>query len=120
MPDWPIGSSAEPLRYQIMWVTTGTRWSGTTTTSRPLSREKDDTSGPPPSVLPNGAASVRSVAAPLASIIVVHLGSGGSASPRRKILDASRNAYLACCPSAAGRTSNGRRRGSHSAPSRLL
>ena len=28
MPDWPTGSSAEPLRYQTMWVTTGTRRSG--------------------------------------------------------------------------------------------
>ena len=61
MPDWPTGSSAEPLRYQIMCVTTGTRWSGMTTTSSPLSRVKDDTSGPPPSVRPKGAASVRSV-----------------------------------------------------------
>ena len=59
MPDWPTGSSAEPLRYQTMWVTTGTRRSGTTTTSSPLSSVKDATSGPPPSVRPNGAASVR-------------------------------------------------------------
>ena len=37
MPETPIGSSAEPLRYQTMWVATGTRVSGTTTTSMPLS-----------------------------------------------------------------------------------
>ena len=55
MPDWPTGSSAEPLRYQTMWVTTGARWSGTTTTSRPLASLKDDTSGPPPSVSPEEA-----------------------------------------------------------------
>jgi hypothetical protein len=29
---------AEPLRYHTMWVATGTRRSGMTTTSRPLSR----------------------------------------------------------------------------------
>ena len=59
MPDWPIGSSAEPLRYQIMWVATGARWSGTTTTSSPLSSTKAETSGPPASERPNGAASTR-------------------------------------------------------------
>src|SRR6478735_5517338 len=60
MPDWPSGSSAEPLRYQTMWVTTGTRRSGMTTTSRPLSRVKDDRLGPLPSVRPKEAASARS------------------------------------------------------------
>src|SRR5688572_18599776 len=69
MPDCPSGSSAEPLRYHTMWVTTGTRRSGMTTTSRPLSRAKDDTSGPLPSVRPNGAASVRGLVATLLSDI---------------------------------------------------
>src|SRR6266566_4916080 len=39
-PDLPAVSSAEPTRYQIMWVTTGARWSGMTTTSRPFGRVK--------------------------------------------------------------------------------
>jgi hypothetical protein len=82
MPDWPTGSSAEPLRYQIMWVTTGTRRSGTTTTSRPLSSVKDDTWGPPPSVCRNGAASVRSVAAPVALGIERTSGTGGDLDRR--------------------------------------
>src|SRR5229473_2879905 len=42
-PDLPGVSSADPTRYQIMWVTTGVRWSGMTTTSRPLSRVKSET-----------------------------------------------------------------------------
>ena len=40
MPDLPGGSSAAPLRYQTMWVTTGARWSGMTTTSRPFFKVK--------------------------------------------------------------------------------
>ena len=40
MPDLPGGSSAEPFWYQIIWVTTGARWSGMTTTSRPFLRVK--------------------------------------------------------------------------------
>ena len=40
MPDLPGGSSAEPALYQTMWVTVGVRWSGMTTTCRPLSRVK--------------------------------------------------------------------------------
>ena len=36
MPDFPAGSSAEPTLYQIMWVTTGVRRSGTTTSWSPL------------------------------------------------------------------------------------
>ncbi len=40
MPDLPGGSSAAPTLYQTMWVTTGARWSGMTTTSRPLARLK--------------------------------------------------------------------------------
>src|ERR1700674_405116 len=36
MPDTPLGSSAEPTLYHTMWVTTGARWSGMTTTSMPL------------------------------------------------------------------------------------
>ena len=43
MPDLPAGSSAAPLRYQTMWVTTGARRSGTTTTSSPLSSLSDST-----------------------------------------------------------------------------
>src|SRR5215218_9323945 len=45
-PDLPAVSSAAPTRYQTMWVTTGVRWSGMTTTSRPLSSLKCETSGP--------------------------------------------------------------------------
>src|SRR5262249_25684935 len=41
-------SSAAPTRYQTMWVMTGVRWSGMTTTSSPLARVKLDTSGPNP------------------------------------------------------------------------
>src|ERR1700738_706812 len=37
MPDFPAVSSAAPTRYHSMWVTTGVRWSGMTTTARPLS-----------------------------------------------------------------------------------
>src|SRR5208282_1128522 len=40
MPDLPTGSSAAPLRYQTMWVTTGARRSGMTTTSRPFASVK--------------------------------------------------------------------------------
>ena len=40
MPLLPRGSSAEPLRYQTICVTTGARWSGMTTTSMPLSSLK--------------------------------------------------------------------------------
>src|SRR5271166_273762 len=40
MPDLPGGSSAAPFWYQIIWVTTGARWSGITTTLRPFSRVK--------------------------------------------------------------------------------
>ena len=47
MPDLPSGSSAEPLRYQTIWVTTGARMSGMTTTSRPLSSRKLATFAPP-------------------------------------------------------------------------
>ena len=36
MPDWPAVSSAAPTLYQTMWVTTGARWSGMTTTCIPL------------------------------------------------------------------------------------
>ena len=36
MPDLPGGSSAEPLRYQTICVTTGARRSGMTTISRPF------------------------------------------------------------------------------------
>ncbi len=38
IPETPGGSSAPPTRYQTMCVTTGARWSGTTTTSRPFGR----------------------------------------------------------------------------------
>ena len=40
MPETPAGSSAAPTLYQTMCVTTGARWSGTTTTSSPLSKLK--------------------------------------------------------------------------------
>ena len=40
MPDLPAGSSAEPTLYQTICVTTGVRWSGTTTTCSPLARVK--------------------------------------------------------------------------------
>ena len=43
MPDLPCGSSAEPLRYQTICVTTGARRSGMTTTVRPLSSRKSTT-----------------------------------------------------------------------------
>ena len=46
MPDLPGGSSAEPLRYQTMWVTTGARRSGMTTTVSPLSSLKSTTPTP--------------------------------------------------------------------------
>ena len=36
MPDTPRGSSAAPTRYHTIWVTTGARLSGTTTTCMPL------------------------------------------------------------------------------------
>src|SRR3954447_767352 len=39
-PDLPGVSSAEPTLYQIIWVTTGVRWSGITTTCMPLARVK--------------------------------------------------------------------------------
>src|SRR5262245_66331384 len=40
IPEVPGGSSAEPTLYQLMWVTTGVRRSGMTTTSSPLARVK--------------------------------------------------------------------------------
>ena len=64
MPDLPIGSSAEPLRYHTMWVTTGARWSGITTMSSPLSRRPVVTAacaaGLPP--CPPGVSDAASVA----------------------------------------------------------
>ena len=36
MPETPLGSSAAPTLYQTMWVTTGARWSGITTTCMPF------------------------------------------------------------------------------------
>src|SRR5690606_4267398 len=42
MPDTPGGSSAAPTRYQTMCVTTGARWSGTTTTCMPLDKVNSD------------------------------------------------------------------------------
>src|SRR5262245_15515662 len=47
-PDLPGVSSAAPTRYHTMWVITGVRRSGITTTSSPLARVKWDTSGPQP------------------------------------------------------------------------
>src|SRR6188508_1418239 len=44
-PDLPGVSSAAPTLYQTMWVTTGARRSGTTTTSRPFESVKCPTSG---------------------------------------------------------------------------
>src|SRR5919109_4841368 len=44
MPDLPGGSSALPILYQTICVTTGARWSGMTTTSMPLSSMKSLTS----------------------------------------------------------------------------
>src|SRR5262245_505404 len=46
-PDLPGVSSAEPTLYQIMWVTTGARWSGMTTTWRPFGRVKSVILGAP-------------------------------------------------------------------------
>ena len=46
-PDLPGVSSAAPTLYQIMWVTTGARWSGMTTSSSPLARVKSAILGPP-------------------------------------------------------------------------
>ena len=45
-PDLPGVSSAEPTLYQSMCVTTGARWSGMTTTSRPFARVKWVICGP--------------------------------------------------------------------------
>ena len=45
MPDLPGGSSAAPTRYHSMWVTTGVRRSGMTTTSRPFARVNCATAG---------------------------------------------------------------------------
>ena len=47
MPDLPSGSSAEPLRYQTIWVTTGALWSSMTMISRPLASLACVTAGPP-------------------------------------------------------------------------
>ena len=44
MPALPGGSSAAPTLYQTMWVTTGARWSGITTTCMPLSSVNEVTS----------------------------------------------------------------------------
>ena len=45
-PDLPGVSSAAPTLYQIMWVTTGARWSGMTTSSNPLPNMKSEICGP--------------------------------------------------------------------------
>src|SRR5262249_47985678 len=45
-PDLPGVSSDAPTLYQIMCVTTGARWSGMTTSSRPLASVKSAISGP--------------------------------------------------------------------------
>src|ERR1700752_148521 len=45
-PDLPGVSSAEPTLYQSMWVTTGARRSGMTTTSSPLASLKWEIGGP--------------------------------------------------------------------------
>src|SRR5262245_35837228 len=60
-PDLPGVSSAEPTRYQSMWVTTGVRRSGITTTSRPFDRAKWVIWGPLASA--PGAASATAVMA---------------------------------------------------------
>src|SRR5665213_1559788 len=45
-PDLPGVSSAAPTLYQIMWVTTGARWSGMTTSSSPFAKVKSATGAP--------------------------------------------------------------------------
>src|SRR5512143_425209 len=64
-PDLPGVSSAAPTLYQIICVTTGARWSGMTTSSKPLARVKSATSGPACS-----AASEEEVSAPTSAMSV--------------------------------------------------
>ncbi len=45
-PDLPGVSSAAPTLYQIIWVTTGARWSGMTTSSKPFGKVKSATGAP--------------------------------------------------------------------------
>src|SRR5579871_629816 len=62
-PDLPAVSSADPTRYHTMWVTTGARWSGMTTTSRPLLSLKWETSRPAAAAAPAASVAMASVAA---------------------------------------------------------
>ena len=62
MPDLPGNSSAEPTLYQSMWVTTGVRRSGTTTTSRPFASVKCATAGAADAGRASGTASAAQAA----------------------------------------------------------
>ena len=57
MPDLPGGSSAAPTRYHSMWVTTGVRRSGITTTVMPFASENCVTAGAAAASRAPGAAS---------------------------------------------------------------
>src|SRR5215468_9424992 len=69
-PDLPGVSSAEPTLYQIMWVTTGARWSGMTTTWRPFGRVKSVILGAPAAT---GAMAPAAVAAKASAASVVRV-----------------------------------------------
>ncbi len=72
MPDLPGGSSAAPTLYQSMWVTTGVRRSGITTTSRPLASVKWRRSAARRRRLRAGAASsAASAAAAMACVSLI-------------------------------------------------
>src|SRR5215469_7507108 len=62
-PDLPGVSSAEPTLYQSMWVTTGVRWSGMTTTSRPFESVKLVIWGPIPAWAGAASAAARTAVA---------------------------------------------------------
>src|SRR5687768_8940974 len=78
MPDLPDGSSAAPTRYHSMWVTTGVRRSGITTTLSPLASLNWVTEGAA-TVSPDGSAS----AAPTARMASkrVNIGTGALKAP---------------------------------------
>ena len=69
-PDLPGVSSAAPTLYQIMWVTTGARWSGMTISSNPFARVKSEILAPVGSAASDGVASAAArTAMPAGKII---------------------------------------------------
>jgi hypothetical protein len=86
MPDLPGGSSAEPLRYQTICVTTGARRSGMTTISRPFASFACVIAGPTglPSARAEGFRKTLSLAAAVSPKDIPAIAFKGGPSLSRK------------------------------------